>query len=220
MREGEFFSTLRITEQILGVRVDGMKALKWIACLGALVGPLAVAPEARADVQLGAAFDIGVPVNIGKGNILDLSTGAGFDVLLGYRFRIPYQHIAIIPELSAGYTDLSTHLVRVRPGLRVGFGRFLVPYIFGHVGWGWATFEDPRATALSSRTDGIQRLGGQGPVYDAGLGLDVTVMRRLTLGAHAGYNVATVSTPRELGVNKPSSYAQWFNFGLNAAVFF
>jgi hypothetical protein len=199
-----------------------MKALKWIACLGALGGSLAMASEARADIQLGAAFDIGVPVNIGKGGRLGLSTGAGFDVLFGYRFRIPYQNIAIIPELAAGYTDLDTHVVRVRPGLRVGFGRFLVPYIFGHVGWGWSTFDDPRVSALSSRTDGFQRLGGQGPVYDAGLGLDVTVMRRLTLGAHAGYNVATVSTPRELDRrgDAPASYPQWFNFGLNAAVFF
>ena len=73
-----------------------------------------------ADIQLASNFDLEVPVNAGTHGYL--STGAGFDVRLGYRFTIPYQHISITPEVAIGYADLSAQFIRLRPGFRLGFG--------------------------------------------------------------------------------------------------
>src|SRR5262249_44730639 len=135
------------------------------------------------------------------------------DLRGGYRFRIPYQHIAITPELAAGYTDLAAHVFRIRPGLRVGIGRLLVPYISGHVGWAHVSF-DPIGTFDKSTSPTF--VGSQGLSSDFGAGLDVAILRMLTVGAHVGYNVVNVgATPRT-----PLDWrAKWMSFGLTATVY-
>ena len=171
---------------------------------------LAGAQDARAEVALAGDVDIGIPV--AQGPVRYLATGAGFDFRLGYRFRVPYQHITVVPEVVAGFTDLSAHLVRIRPGLRVGIGRLLIPYSYAHIGWAYASFdplgaEDTHVTTL--------QVSAQGLSVDFGGGLDVTILRRLTVGAHLGYNVLLVGQTD----HSPSYGAKWMSLGLNATFY-
>jgi hypothetical protein len=167
--------------------------------------------EARADVALAADFDIGIPVDQAPQRYL--STGAGLDVRLGYRFRIPYAAIAIVPELAGGYTDLGAHLVRVRPGLRIGIGRLLVPYAYGHVGWAWTSFDPLGSRDASPSTPFVS---AQGASFDFGGGLDITILRRLTVGAHIGYNIVDVGTTTRPTLDWRS---KWMSLGLNATFY-
>lgn len=189
-----------------------MKLAAWITGVAALGGALvAGAREARADVALAGDLDLGVPVDQVPQRYL--GTGVGFDFRVGYRFRIPYQSIAIIPELAAGYTDLAANVVRVRPGLRVGFGRLLAPYAYGHVGWGLVSFDPLGARDTNGTTPFTS---AQGLSFDAGVGLDVTILRRLTVGAHLGYNVVNVGSTEQT----PLTWrAKWMSFGLNATFY-
>ena len=189
-----------------------MKRLTWITAAAVAAGAsLAVPREARADVALAGDFDVGIPVDQAPQRYL--STGAGFDLRLGYRFRIPYANVAVVPEVAGGYTDLGAHLVRVRPGLRLGIGRLLVPYAYGHVGWAWTSF-DP----LGSRDagPGTPFLSAQGPSFDFGGGLDITILRRLTVGAHIGYNVVGVGAADKRTLDWR---AKWMSLGLNATFY-
>jgi hypothetical protein len=184
------------------------RAAKITSSLAASAALLA-AGEARADVMLGADVALGVPVDQAPQRFL--STGGGFDLRGGYRFRVPYLGVAITPEIAAGYTDLGTHLVRVRPGLRVGFGRILTPYAYGHVGWAFTSFDplgekDTAGTATWRSTHGL--------CFDAGAGLDVAILKRLSVGAHLGYNVVNVDA------GTTAFHAKWMSFGLNAGVYF
>jgi hypothetical protein len=177
------------------------------AALGVLLGG---ARMARADVALSTDFAIGIPVDQTPVRYLD--TGAGFDVRLGYRFIIPYQHIAVIPELAAGYTDLSAYHVRVRPGLRVGIGRLLVPFAYGHVGWAYTNF-DPKG--VLDADPATPSTSAQGLSFDVGGGLDVVVLPHLTVGTHLGYNVVNVA-----GTDHSQAFrSKWMSFGLGATLY-
>jgi hypothetical protein len=189
-----------------------MKRLTCITAAAAVAGAsLAGAREARADVALAADFDVGIPVDQAPQRYL--STGAGVDVRLGYRFQIPYAHVAVVPEIAGGYTDLGAHLVRVRPGLRFGIGRLFVPYAYGHVGWAWTSFDPLGAhdvTGTASFTS------AQGASFDFGGGLDITILRRLTVGAHLGYNIVGVGATDRPTLDWRS---KWMSLGLNATFY-
>jgi len=188
-----------------------MKRLAWITAAVAVTGVMGVSREARADVALAADVDIGIPVD--QAPLRYLSTGAGVDLRLGYRFRIPYAHVAVVPEIAGGYTDLGAHIVRVRPGLRVGIGRLLVPYAYGHVGWAWTSF-DPLGSRDTSSTTPFS--SATGVAYDFGGGLDITLLRLLTVGAHIGYNIVGVGS-----TDKPTLdwRSKWMSLGLNATLY-
>ena len=189
-----------------------MKRVMWTTCAAAFAcALLAGTQEARADVALAGDVDLAIPIDQAPQRYL--ATGAGLDLRAGYRFRIPYQHIAITPELAAGFTDLSAHMIRVRPGLRVGFGRLLVPYAYAHLGWGLASF-DPIGTRDTSPNATF--VSASGLSFDFGAGLDVTILRRFTVGAHLGYNVMNVGTTARTPLDWRS---KWMSFGLNATLY-
>jgi hypothetical protein len=185
-----------------------MNRLHWIAGAAALVAPLAGARPARADIAVAGDFDVALPVGQTTPERY-LATGAGFDVRLGYRFRVPYQPLWIIPEIAAGYTELAAHLIRVRPGVRVAFGRFVVPYADVHLGWGWTSFDPLGATD----TKGTSFVSSNGLALDAGVGVDFAVLRRLLVGAHLGYDVVNVG---QVAPQTPEWRAQWISVGLTA----
>ncbi len=195
-----------------------MKRLTWIPAAATVAGTLLAvlvlvrAREARADVALAADFDAAIPIDQTPQRYL--STGAGFDLRLGYRFLIPYAHVAIVPELAAGYTDLGAGIVRVRPGLRVGIGRILAPYAYGHVGYSWTSFDPLGSRDLSASPPSAS---ASGPAFDFGAGLDLTLLRRLTVGAHLGYNVVAVGATDRPTVDWRS---KWMSLGLNATFYF
>jgi hypothetical protein len=181
------------------------------AFAAALVAALAGARAARADVAISGDIDLAVPVDQAPQRYL--STGAGLDLRAGYRFKVPYAHVAIIPEIAFGYTDLGASLVRFRPGLRVGMGRLLTPYVYGHMGWAWTSF-DPFGAA---DTRGIAPfVSAQGLTFDFGAGLDVTILRRFSVGAHIGYNSAGVGATDKTPLDWR---AKWMSFGLTATLF-
>ncbi len=188
-----------------------MRRLRWISA-AALAASLAAARPARADVALAGDVDIGLPISQTTGTSY-LSTGAGFDVRAGYRFRIPYQPLWVIPELAFGYNDLSAHLIRLRPGVRVSYGRFVIPFAFAHLGWGWTSFDplgaaDPRGPASFSSASGLS--------LDGGAGVDFAILRILTVGAHLGYNVVNVG---QVAPATADWHAKWLSAGLNATLF-
>src|SRR5262245_12070592 len=140
-----------------------MKRLHWITGATALGALLAAARPAQAEISIAGDFDVGLPV-VQTTVPTYLATGAGFDVRLGYRVRIPYQPLSITPEIAAGYMDLSAHIFRVRPGVRVAFGRFVMPYAHVHVGYGRVSF-DPLGT---TDTKGTPAVGAGGFEFDTG----------------------------------------------------
>ncbi len=185
-----------------------MKRLHWITGAAALVALLAGTRPARAEIAIAGDFDVALPVGQTMPQSY-LTTGAGFDLRFGYRIRIPYQPLWITPQIAAGYSDLAAHLVRVRPGVRVAFGGFVMPYADVHLGWGWTSFDpagatDSQATPFKS-SDGLE--------LDAGVGVDFAVLRRLLVGGHLGYNVVNVG---QVDAQTPEWRAKWINVGLTA----
>ena len=188
-----------------------MKSRSYLTGAAAAVALAAAARPARADISLGGDVDVGLPVGQ-TGTPTYLSTGAGFDLRFGYRFQIPYQPLYITPQLSAGYMDLAAHLIRVRPGVRVSFGRLVVPFAQVHVGYGWASF-DPAGTQDMMGTPSVS---AGGIAFDASAGVDLAIVRRLHVGAHLGYNIVNVS---QVGAMTTPLHAKWINVGLGATFF-
>ena len=185
-----------------------MKLLGWITPLALAGAVLGVPRVARAEGALAADVDLAVPVIQAPQRYL--STGAGVDLRGGYRFRIPYQSISVVPELAVGYTFLGAHLVRMRPGLRVGIGRVLVPYLYGHVGYGWTSFDPIGAADVTGKQAFVSSSGFS---FDGGGGLDVAILRRLVVGAHVGYNVVNVGLTDRTTIEWR---AKWINLGVTA----
>lgn len=190
-----------------------MKYGKWIT--GAAFAALAWmggTREALAQFAIGGDFQVGLPVN--QTTLTQyLSTGAGFDLRLGYRIRVPYQPLFVTPELVAGYMDLSSHVVRVRPGVRIAFGRLFMGYAYGHMGYGWTSY-DTMGTVDRTGTAPFASAGGLS--LDVGGGIDFAVLRRLTVGANLGYNVVGVGA---VDTAHPDWRAKWLNIGLNATFY-
>jgi hypothetical protein len=188
-----------------------MKSRSAITGLAAAIALFTASRPARADISIGGDVDVGLPVGQ-TGTPTYLSTGAGFDLRFGYRFHIPYQPLFITPQISAGYVDLAAHLIRVRPGVRVSFGRLVIPFAQVHVGYGWASF-DPAGT---QDTMGTPSVSAGGLAFDAAAGVDFAILRRLHVGAHLGYNITNVS--QLSGMTTPL-HAKWLNVGLGATFF-
>jgi len=190
-----------------------MSRLRWISAAALLGASLAGSRQARADIAIAGDFDVGLPISQTSAASY-LATGLGFDARLGYRFRVPYQPLWIVPEVAFGYDDLSAHLIRLRPGVRVSFGRFVVPFVYTHLGWGWTSFDplgaaDPHSLATFESSSGL--------AFDAGAGVDLSVLRMLTVGAHLGYNVVEVG---QVDATHPQWNAKWLSVGLNGTFFF
>jgi hypothetical protein len=136
----------------------------------------------------------------------DLTGGGGFKVRLGDQIRFP--HVRFTPEIGYGYdhlfaTDNETFsyawdMHRVFAGARVGFGRFVVPTFYGHVGYGWRDTADPTVAQAS------------GIAFDAGFALDFHLVPHLGFGGHVEYAAidAEPYTPR------------WLALGLHADIAF
>ena len=190
-----------------------MNRLHLVSCVAVLGALLVGAPrEARAEVTLGGDFDVALPV-VQTTTPTFLATGAGFDLRVGYRLRVPYQPLWITPELQAGYTNLNAHLIRVRPGVRIAFGNFVQPFVYSHIGWGWTDFDPLGANDTLGKGTFISSTGLS---LDAGAGVDFAVIKRLLVGAHLGYNV--------LGVGQAGTTldwrAKWMSVGLGGTFLF
>ncbi len=156
------------------------------------------------------AFDLegAFPVNVPRfldGN--DLNGGGGFKLRVGEQIRVR-GGLRITPEVGYGYEHLfasddvgdaySWDVHRLFGGVRLGVGYFVVPSVYGHVGYGWRVTSDPT----------VPQQGGL--TLDVGGALDFRIVPHLTLGLHLEY--ATLDD---------SSYGvQWVAAGGHAALLF
>ena len=115
--------------------------------------------------------------------------------------------MSVTPEVGAGYTgfsgDAAPKVFRAFAGGRVSFGALLKPASTGTSATRHLAFDDFGGAVFSGRS---------APTYDAASPLDLTVLPKIDIGAHAGYTlVPSGSSQPALG---------WINAGLHAALVF
>lgn len=173
-----------------------MSFMRRFALLGfipafALTAILTSTTQAHAEPVIGVDLDLGTAFR----RQIDLSLGAGGR--FGYRFRFPLTSFFLQPELGGHYTSFGRgndlgyfdHAGTAFGGLRLGFGRFIQPNFFAHLGFGFV---------------GDSRVG---PAADIGGGLDFNLTRLFSLGAQVAYNTVTIT--------ESGDAAKWVSFGLN-----
>ncbi len=136
----------------------------------------------------------------------DLSGGGGFKLRVGDQIRFP--RLRFTPEVGYGFdhlfaTDDATYsyawdMHRLFAGARVGFGRFIVPTFYAHVGYGWRDTADPTVASAS------------GVAFDAGFALDFHVIPHLGFGGHVEY----------AAIDAEPYTPQWLALGLHADIAF
>jgi hypothetical protein len=140
------------------------------------------------------------PPNVPGGNAAAIGGGFGFKVRAGEQFRFP--GLRFTPELEYAYDHLwagdnlgngyAWDMNRVAAGARLGFGRIIVPSIYGHIGYGWRQTD---ATYING--------GGEGGLaFDVGGALDFRVAPHFGFGIHVEYAQVTtdVDTPQWVAI--------------------
>ncbi len=155
-------------------------------------------------LDLEGAVPVGLP-QFSDGNTL--RGGTGIKLRLGEQIRLQ-GGLRLTPEGGYGYDHLfatddignaySWDVHRVFGGARLAFGRFLVPVVYAHVGYGWRSTGDPTVPQAS------------GVAFDVGGALDLRVIPHLGFGAHVEY--ATIDA-------QPYT-PQWVALGLHADLAF
>lgn len=155
-------------------------------------------------LDLEGAFPVNVPRFVDRN---DLTGGGGFKLRMGEQIRLR-GGARITPEVGYGYEHLfasddfgnaySWDVHRLFGGVRLGVGYFVVPSVYGHIGYGWRVTSDPT----------VPQEGGL--TLDVGAALDFRVAPHLTLGVHLEY--ATLDNP-DYGV-------QWFAAGGHGTLLF
>jgi hypothetical protein len=155
-------------------------------------------------LDIEGAIPVNVPTFVDSNN---LTGGGGFKFRAGEQIRLQ-GGMRITPELGYGYEHLFAtddvgnaydwDLHRVFAGARLSFGRFLVPVVYAHIGYGWQVTGDPTVQ------------GAAGLSYDFGGALDLRVIPHLGLGVHLEY-AAIEAQPVSL---------EWIALGAHADVLF
>ncbi|MGA2449594.1 MAG: hypothetical protein ABTD50_13000 [Polyangiaceae bacterium] len=164
-------------------------------------------PEPPYAFVLAVDFEGAIPVNAPQLGGNTLTGGGGIKLRFGEQIRLQ-GGVRITPELGYGYDHLfasddagdaySWDFHRLFGGARLSFGRFLVPVIYGHIGYGWRVTGDPS----------VPQEGGL--ALDVGGALDLRVIPHFGIGVHIEY--ATIDA---------QDYApQWIATGLHADLTF
>jgi hypothetical protein len=163
--------------------------------------------EARHQLDVAVDGEGAVPLmdrRFQSGN--DLSGGGGFKVRVGEQIRMP--RLRVTPEIGYGFdhlfatddagTPYAWDMHRLFAGARIGFGHFVVPTIYGHIGYGWRDTGDPSVAQAS------------GVAYDFGFALDFHIVPHFGFGAHVEY----------AAIDAEPYTPQWLALGLHADVAF
>jgi hypothetical protein len=136
-----------------------------------------------------------------------LTGGGGFKLRVGEQIRLE-GGLRITPEVGYGFehlfaqdstgTEFDWDLNRVFAGARLSVGRFVVPVVYAHVGYGWQVTNDPAAQ------------GASGVSYDVGGALDLRIIPHLGFGAHVEFAAIEAS---------PYSF-EWVALGVHGSVIF
>ncbi len=187
-----------------------------LAAASALAAAASISTEARAaeyvvyqDREPPSALDLGfdaegaIPTSTPRflsGN--NLSGGSGFKLRVGDQIHMPrlritpeggyaFDHLFASDDTGAAY---SWDMHRFFGGVRVQFGRVLVPGFYGHLGYGWRDTGDPT----------VPQAGGL--AFDAGFTLDLHVIPHFGFGAQAEY----------ASIDAQPYAPQWVALGLHA----
>jgi hypothetical protein len=136
----------------------------------------------------------------------NLSTlGGGFKIRFGDQLRLRYG-IKLTPEVGyafdhvfAANQGLPENMNRIFAGARLGVGRWVVPTLYAHVGYGFRSVSDNGTVASNA---GIFP-SSNGFTFDTGVAVEFHLARHLSIGPHVEY-VLVDSTP---------SPPQWLTFG-------
>jgi hypothetical protein len=161
------------------------------------------AGEARAGVTATAELNGGMTF---KGLPAQNRFGGGVTGLLGYRFHLGPAFLGT--EVGGGYmlfdsgsSDVRFHPARAFGGVRFGVGRTVQPQIYAHLGYGWL--------------GGLAELDLKGYTADAGVALDFSLIRVLSLGAHAGFVVTRVEAVAGQPATSTPPSISWINAGVH-----
>jgi hypothetical protein len=136
----------------------------------------------------------------------NLSGGGGFKARIGDQIRFPrlrvtpeggyaFDHLFATDDVGAAY---AWDLHRLFGGVRVGFGRVVVPGFYVNLGYGWRDTGDPT----------VPHAGGL--AFNGGFFLDLHVIPHLGLGGHAEY----------VAIDARPFAPQWVALGLHADLAF
>jgi hypothetical protein len=166
--------------------------------------------EAPYAVELGFDLEGAVPVGINvPGTANDLRGGIGFKGRLGYQLRYP--GIRFTPEFGYGFDHLWAQddnnnqfgwdMNRFFGGARLSFGRFVVPTVYAHLGYGWRQLSQTASQVITGANGGL--------AYDVGGALDLRLVPHFGIGAHLEY--AAIDIPVQ---------PQWIAVGAHADIIF
>jgi len=182
------------------------------ACAAVLLAPR----EARADNR--GSFDLGID---GDANALlspspagnNLSTlGGGFKLRFGDHFRLrnglyltpevgyAFDHVFPASTTNFGAVGEAENMNRFFAGLRVGFGRNIIPTLYAHIGYGF------RSVSTSGLTDAASVPGTNGLALDTGIAVEFRLSRHFWIGPHVEFDYIDASSG---SVGSP----EWMTFG-------
>jgi hypothetical protein len=144
--------------------------------------------------------------------------GGGFKLRFGDQIRLRHG-LVLTPEVGYAFDHLFTSSpgVAVTPGVvttgdwnmnrffggvRLGFGRIVVPTLYAHVGYAFRSI-----SAANNANPEIVNFGQNGLAFDTGIAVDIHLARHLSFGPHVEYVAVTNSD----GINQSSP--QWLSFG-------
>jgi hypothetical protein len=138
------------------------------------------------------------------------NSGAGFKLRFGDQFRLRYG-LRLTPEVGYAFDHLFPagsdgaepwNMNRIFAGVRLGFGRWVVPTIYAHLGVGFRSIGGPAQADLAQNTTGF--------TFDTGVAVDFYLTRHFAIGPHAEF-VDMATTPVA---------PQWLAFGAHADIVF
>jgi hypothetical protein len=175
-----------------------MRSSVWLIAACGAFAPLLFASTADAQPTFAVDADANVPVSTPS-----LTTGLGFGLRVGHRFKIPL--IAFTPEVGGSYhgfngDQVAVGVSRIDAGGRIGIGEIFRLSAYGHIGYGF--------TSYSSDTRGFGGL-----TWDLGGALDFTLLPIIDIGIHADYSVVT-------SAGNPDYKVRWVDLGPHVAFVF
>jgi hypothetical protein len=152
----------------------------------------------------------------------NLSTlGTGLKIRFGDRIGLRYG-LHLTPEVGYAFDHIFAanegspeNMNRIFAGVRLGFGRWVIPTVYAHVGYGFRSVSTDGTLAANAASVP----GSNGPTFDTGIAVDFRVGKHLMLGPHAEYVLvdATTTIP---GVAGSLGAPQWLAFGGHVDILF
>lgn len=178
-----------------------MRSFKLAAALAVASLTTLAATPAKAGPAVGVDLEAALPI-VKPSHV---SSGYAGNLRLGYKLNLLV--LSITPEIGGGYTglqgDLAPGIVRGFVGGRVAVGALVQFGVYGHIGYAHVSYDEFRGTKIDGRS---------APTYDGGLTLDLTVLPKIDVGVHGGYQlVAGSDNQRPIAT---------LNAGLHAAIIF